>query len=294
MCIIKKKNAMRTTILFLALAIVQLTIANLSAQSLEADEPQTEDELAFTKAFDLYDSGQYEKAVLAFSDFIERYPRSSLRGRAHFNVACGYHELHYNAKAAAVFKEILREGYNENDENSLMEPYTLYKHHSCRHLTEIYLEEKDFSEAERYMEMFDKEYPYQHFCGNEWSAYDHFKATLYAQLYEGKGQHEKAVRYLLPYLFDDQLASNVYLVHELIRLLRAHYTPEEIQTELRRSLTTLSTHKKKGEAQARLILFGEKVNVPLIFFTPDVKSNSLDEYKVAVRENELFKTFLKD
>ncbi|HEY5749559.1 MAG TPA: tetratricopeptide repeat protein [Chryseolinea sp.] len=285
---------MKTTILFLALAIGQLTITKLSAQPVEDAEDQTEDQLAFDKAFALYDSGIYEQAVLAFSDFVERFPKSSLRGRAHFNVAYLYHELHYNAKAAAVFKEILNEGYHENDENSLMEPYALYKHNSCRHLAEIYLEEKDFTQAEMYMEMFDKEYPYQHFCGNEWAAYDLYKATMYARLYEGKGQHERAVRNLVPYIFDNGLASNAHLLHELVLILRAHYTTEEVQAELQRSLTTLSMHAKKGDVQARLILFGEKVNILPNYFVPDVDFNSLDGYKVVINENELFKTFLKE
>ncbi|SHH60134.1 hypothetical protein SAMN04488109_4566 [Chryseolinea serpens] len=285
---------MKTTLLFLALAIAQPTITKLSAQPVEVAEDQTEDQLAFAKAFALYDSGAYEKAVLGFSDFMERFPRSPLRARAHFNVAYLYHELHYNAKAAAVFKEILNEGYNENDENSLMEPYTLYKHNSCRHLAEIYLDEKDFTQAETYMEMFDKEYPYQHFCGNEWAAYDHFKATMYARLYEGKGQYARAVRNLVPYTFDNGLASNAGLLHELVQILRAHYTTAEIQTELRRALTTLSMQAKKGGVQARLTLFGEKVNVTPDYFIPDVDFNSLDGYKVVVNDNELFKTFLKE
>ena len=284
---------MKTTILFLALALTQLTAANLLAQPVEVND-QTEDQLAFDKAFALYDSGTYAQAVLAFSDFMERFPRSPLRGRAHFNVAYLYHELHYNAKAAAVFKEILNEGYNENDENSLMEPYTLYKHNSCRQLAEIYLEEKDFTQAEIYLEMFDKEYPYQHFCGNEWAAYDLYKATMYAQLYEGKGQYERAVRNLVPHIFDNGLASNANLLQELVQILRAHYTTTEIRAELQRSLATLSMHAKKGEVQARLTLFGEKVNVMPNFFTPDVDVNSVDGYQVVVRENELFKTFLKE
>ena len=281
---------MKTPILFLALAIAQFVVTTVPAQSSNT----TEDQLAFDEAFALYDSGTYEQAVLAFSEFIERFPKSPLRGRAHFNVAYLYRELHYNAKAAAVFKEILNEGYNENDENSLMEPYTLYKHNSCRHLAEIYLEEKDFTQAETYMEMFDKVYPYQHFCGNEWAAYDLYKATMYARLYEGKGQYERAVRNLVPYIFENGLASNADLLDELVQILRAHYTTEEIQAELRRSLTTLSMHSKKGEGQARLILFGEKVNIVSNFFTPDVDVSSLDGYKVIVNENELFKTFLKE
>jgi len=279
---------MKTTMLFLALAIAQFT--KLSAQSLEA----TEDQLAFDKAFALYDSGIYERAVLAFSDFTERFPKSPLRGRAHFNVAYLYRELDYNAKAAAVFKEILNEGYNENDENSLMEPYTLYKHNSCRQLAEIYLEEKDFTQAEMYMEMFDKEYPYQHFCGNEWAAYDLYKATMYARLYEGKGQHERAVRNLVPHIFYNGLASNANLLDELMQILRAHYTTEEIQAELRSSLTTLSIHAKKRDVQARLILFGEKVDIIPEYSAPDVDVSNLDGYKVVVKQNELFKTFLKE
>jgi tetratricopeptide (TPR) repeat protein len=285
---------MKTTILFLALAIVQINITKLSAQPVEVVEDRTEDQLAFDKAFALYDSGTHEQAVLAFSDFMERYPRSPLRARAHFNVAYLYHELHYDAKAAAVFKEILNEGYNENDENSLMEPYTLYKHNSCRHLAEIYLEQKDFAQAETSMEMFDKEYPYQHFCGNEWAAYDHYKATMYARLYAGKGQYGRAVRNLVPYTFDNDLASNAGLLHELVLILRTHYTTAEIQAELRHALTTLSMRAKKGEVQARLTLFGEKVNVTPDYFNPNIDFNSLEGYKVVVNENELFKTFLNE
>jgi len=278
---------MKAFILLLALASFTLAAQPLQAQTTEKERP---DQVAFDEAFELYEDGACEKAMLAFSDFMERFPRSPLRPRAHYNVGHICMKLHYNAKAAAVFKEILNQDYNETDENTLMEPYALYKHHSCRNLAEIYLEEKDFAQAESYITMFDKVYPYQHFCGNEWAAYDIYKATMYAKLYEGKGDYKKAVRTLIPLIFENGLASNRELMKDLIDLLHAHYTNDDVRAELQHALSTLTVKNKKRGDVASITLYGEKVDV--FSFAFEEQPVDVEGYRKFVMRNGLFEEFL--
>src|SRR5690349_4844456 len=99
---------------------------------------------------------------------MKEYPQSPAKDDAHFNIGYIQFNLRQYKEAASTFHEILNMSYNELADNSLMEPYKLYKHNSARYLAEISLEVKEWKDAERYIHMYDKEYPYQHFCGNEW------------------------------------------------------------------------------------------------------------------------------
>jgi hypothetical protein len=170
-----------------------------------------------------------------------------------------------------------------------MEPYTLYKHHSCRKLAEIALTEKDYNAAEKYIRMFDKEYPYQHFCGDEWSAYDMYKAVMLCKAHEGKGEIKKAMQVLLPYIFSDALASNREVIRELTRLLEANFTKEQNKQEFTRALSSLSLKENRKEVRATIELYGVKVEVEDYFFDP--KSNANEYFQQKVKENELFQKF---
>src|SRR5262245_45014135 len=121
----------------------------------------------FEKAYAYFDDGDLSGAILEFRKFMEEYPQSHMVPRAHYNVAYISYQLKDYGTAKMIFREILTKPYKEHDSNNLMEPYTLYKHRSSRHLAEIAILEKDYELAEEYIEMFDKKYPYEHFCGNE-------------------------------------------------------------------------------------------------------------------------------
>jgi hypothetical protein len=193
--------------------------------------------------------------------------------------------------AKFIFQEILTKPYNEHDSNNLMEPFTLYKHRSSRHLAEIAILEKDYESAEEYIELFTKKYPYQHFCGNEWAAYFNDVALMRAQVYEGMNQLQKALEVLLPRTFDEFLVSNDEVLDRLIYLLENNYSKESIRAELTRSLESL---KVKVDGNAVLMLYGVKVEI----WSPRDENRLTKDFtghgyfRDIARENRLYKTFL--
>jgi len=138
--------------------------------------------------------------------------------------------------------------------------------------------------------MFDKEYPYQHFCGNEWSAYDMYRAVMLGKVYQGKGETKKAMQVLFPYIFSDALASNQEVLRELSHLLEKAYTKEQNQQEFIRALASLEVKENKKEARATIELYGVKVEVE--DYSYDSKSNSKEYFQRKLKEHELFKRFL--
>lgn len=259
------------------------------------EEALSPDEAQFEKAYAFYENGDFRSAASEFRKFMVEYPASPLVARAHFNVGFISYRLNDYGTAKMILEEILTKPYNERDSNDIMEPYMLYKHRTARLLAEIALQEKDYDAAEEYIEIFDKKYPYQHFCGNEWSAYHNYVAVMRARVYEGTNQTQKALEILLPYIFDDGLSSNENVLDQLIGLLSKNYSKESIREELTLSLASLEVTKSKDEETAIVMLFGVKVEVRGYF--PDEKrgkkSTSRDEYyKKMIKENRLFTTFL--
>jgi tetratricopeptide (TPR) repeat protein len=281
----KKNLPIMKTLLLLA---GMLTCAMVQAQP----EP-TKDEMAFEHAITLYEDDRKEEALLAFYEFMTVYPDSRLRPSAHFNIGVlQFQRQHYEA-ATHAFKEILNADYNELDANSLMEPYMLYKHQSSRFLAEISLEQKDYKAVEEYIHLFEYVYPYQHFCGNELSAYAIYKATMKARLYEGQQKVGKAIQILVPYTFQYALASNEALLDLLINILYRHYPQEQVQQELNNALASIQIKNRKRNTDVTMTLFGETVHLDdLLFDIEDSDQQDLDHYQKMVKENILFVRFL--
>lgn len=252
-----------------------------------------EEKIVFEYAVDLFQNEKHQEAANSFKKFMADFPKSRLKGRAHFNLALSFRALGDTARAKVTFHEILQMGYNEKDENSLMEPYTLYKHHSCRMLALMALDEHDYTAAERYIEMFDKKFPYQHFCGNEWAAYDMFKAVLLAKVYTGTNRFEKAVKTLVPYTFSDALASNEKVLEELEVIVRREYTKPEIKAELINAIESLQVTQKKDRTIATITLFKTNVEVEDYFLEKETNESAVEHYKKLVMSNGFFKKYLE-
>lgn len=261
---------------------------------------KTDDQKLFDKATGYYYDDNYDSALLVFHKFIETYPNSDLKGRAHYNLGyINFQKENYD-EAKQIFLNILQQKYNEHDPNGLMEQYTLYKHKSCEHLAEIYLKESNYTEALRYTKLFDKKYPYKHFCGNELRAYDIYRARCYARVFEGQKTYAKAIRTLLPYLFNDGLASNAPLLEDLTRIVDRIYTKDYLNPELNKAISGFKIKKTKHKEYGLITIFGTKVKVyyDALFElgNPDFEANSkLDEnalYHKAILTNAFFKQYL--
>lgn len=269
------------------MVVISFCVAQTKAQ----DTTQTQDQILFDHAVQYFADGHYTRAAEEFETFLSKFPTSPLLGRAHYNLGLTHYRLLNYITAKKVFLQILDQPYNEQDKNDIMEPYTLYKHHSCRMLTEIALVEKDYRAAEKYIRMFDEEYPYQHFCGNEWAAYDMYKAVMLAKAFEGQGETKKALGSLLPYIFSNALASNEEVLRLLTDILEAHYSQEQNQQAFAKALATLEIKETKKSTRAFINLYDVKIEVN--DYNYETKNNSSKEYyEHSLREHELFKRFL--
>jgi len=265
----------------------------LAQKSRKLKEPkQKPDQVAFQIAADLFDDQQYKASLRAFQRFRVQFPNSSLKASAHYNVALIYYISHEYDSAKNVFIQILDQPYNERDPNDIMEPYKLYKHNTCRILAEISIEEKEFEMAERYITMFDKEYPYQHFCGNEWAAYGMYCAVMKARVHNGLSRPEKAVQELVPYIFDNGLASNERLLEELCDVLKGNYSSSEIKEELNKALASIVIRKEKDSETGFMTLYGIEVEINQWYSDEKNEKTGVEFYKEIAVNSELFKRYL--
>jgi hypothetical protein len=264
---------------------------------------QTEEQKLFDKAFELHEDEELDSALIVFRQFRTQYPNSELSPRVHYNIGYILNEQGKKDEAKTVFKEVLASNYNEKDPGGrgLMGPqYALYKHFSCEQLADIYITEKNYVEAEKYVRLFDKKYPYEHFCGNELTAYQIFKSRSYAKVYDGQGKTDEAIKQLIPHIFYTGLADDDELIKDLILLLDKRYKTDDIKSELIKSISTLKIidSKKRGEI-ATIELYGLKINVNEYALydlnNPDFEMNEKlegqEKYLKAIRTNELFKQY---
>lgn len=260
---------------------------------------KSKDELRFDEIFDVYYDEEYDSALVLFNQFIIEFPNSNLYPRAKYNIGYIYRELGNYDLAIEVFKDIISSNYNDQESfGGLMEQYTLYKHRSSKHLTEIYLDRNEYQLAFRYIRMFDKRYKYEHFCGNELFANEIYTASAYGRYYNGIGKSEKAIKLLSQYLFYNGLASNAYLVKLLDKILKEKYNSDELDRLLSESKATLTMHKKRG---AYIEFFGSKVYIDdyslFAQSNPDVEKNLglnvMERYKKVIETHPIFNQGIK-
>jgi hypothetical protein len=232
-----------------------------------------------------------EKALDAMTAIMSGRPKTGRKAERHFNAGVQQFNRQAYNEAAITFKEILAMDYDEMAANNIMEPFKLYKHRSAWFLAEISLRVKNWEEAERYIYIFDKKYPYRHFCGNELSAYRVMKATMDARLHEGQGKIDQSVRDLVPYIFDDVFASNVTALSLLRQILRSNYSIDEVRTELVQGIGTMKVDTAK--MQAVLVVFDTEASINGYFISKQ-HGNFGDEARMIVRANPLFIEFLEE
>jgi hypothetical protein len=112
-----------------------------------------------------------------------------------------------------------------------------------------------------------------------------------ARLYEGQQKIEKAIRTLVPYVFDNGLASNTEVLDLLINILYRHYSADEIKRELNEALATIAVKKGKRTG-ATMILYGEKVELESYYFDEGNQPRDQAYYQAKAKETILFTRFL--
>ena len=242
-------------------------IVNGQEKKLEADQKE------FDEAMGIYYKKNYELAIHAFQNFIQDFPDSELIGRAKYNLAFIYEETNQPDKAIPVFKEILNSKFTEKDASgSLMEQYALYKHRSSAFLADIYLEKENYLVALKYNKLADKKYPYKHFHYVERIDREIYLSLNYSKIYQGLGEYQKSLKYLLPYTF----YGRNYIVQYLIMSLDSVYTQAQIQAELRNAIKSLKIKKNKNYASVSFFERNLKIYNRLLY--SDINDPNIEEY----------------
>lgn len=251
------------------------------------------DQARFEALVELAYQKQNQEALDGFRQFMVDFPDSDLKPRAHYNVAYLLRETYKMLESAKVFEEILSAGYSDTEAyGGIMEQYALYKHRSAEHLAEIYLYMGNYDTAEKYVVMFDKEYPYEHFCGNELAANEIYTARMYAEVYLGQGKTDKAIQTMLPHLFSTGLASNAKLLAVLEKALEKRYSAEELKAL---SQAAFSSFKYVDYGNASITLLGKSVTVyaeGAFQFSADNTSDSAPLLRQAVKQHPILSKYL--
>ena len=217
------------------------------------------DQIDFDLAINTYYDEELDSALVLFQKFLLNHPDSPLVPKVKYNIGYILREVGKDEESIPVFEEILASDYNDREKfGGLMEQYALYKHRSASHLAEIYLDAGDYEKAKKYIKLFDKKYKYKHFCGNELKANQIYTAIIYARLYNGEGKRQKAIKTLLPFIFDSGYASNLELLDLLNNLLREQYSVEEIRILVKDAKASL---KETNKDVAQINFLGTRIKV---------------------------------
>lgn len=188
------------------------------------------------------------KVIENYTELITKYPKSKLIFRTLNNKGFAELELKYYAEAEKTFLKILNSAANDKEKggigSGLMgEPYANYKNRACKILADLEMKNKKYQEAINYLD-FTKNYPYHHFCGNEFASEEIYMAEMYSKCYLGLNQYEKALDILLPNIIENGLASNTELVNITFNALLKNYKKEDLKTQFENSFKNVVAVKE--------------------------------------------------
>lgn len=207
------------------------------------------------------------KALDYYQELIDVYPHSRLRYRALNNMASVYYTLKKYDGAIATCKRMLASDADDKETGGvgsgfMGEPYTNYKNRAAKMAASICLRQGSYAEALRYVAL-TKQYPYQHFCGNEYEADRIYVATLYGRAYMGLHLYDSAQAVLFPYLLYGGGASNNEAVEVIYELLLKTHTKEEIKAQL---MEAFKNYRKGDNSDYIIVFFGTTIHITYITF----------------------------
>ena len=252
----------------------------------------------FEYASKLYERENYDSALYLFAAIYNKgIGNPALIAKSYYNIGIIYLEKKDTVNARRIFKDIIYSNFDDMDRGGtgsglMAEPYALYKNNSCKILTMMALQEKDFVNALSYTEMADKDFPYIHFCGNEYAANDIYMASMYARCYEGLGNKERAIETLLPHCIENGLANNSRLVDQLCILLKEKYSKEAIKQQIESAISGMYIKQKKLRDYVDSSYYTKIFNTELEL---DVYSSDIDYRKTKhLNQIELHRYYFKE
>lgn len=192
-----------------------------------------------------------ENALEYYQELIDSFPKSNLLFRALNNK--GYIELALDdtEEATKTFQRILESKADDKEKggvgSGLMgEPYANYKNRAAKILAKIYIEGKDYKKAIKYLDL-TKQFPYRHFCGNEYAADEIYMCKQYANCYLGLKDTEMALKILLPNLLKNGLSNNSDIVVLTFETLLKRYSKAELKVLYENAFKSYKTEKIKSK-----------------------------------------------
>lgn len=300
----QKKSAKEDLILFAKTAAIQDLINEELWSTINPNDTTVltnEEKIKRNFAIEI-NKNALNKVIKNYEQLIKEYPKSNLLFRALNNKGFAELELNDNKKAKETFLEILKSKANDKEKGGIGsgimgEPYANYKNRACKMLAELEIKNGNYQEALNYLNE-TKNFPYQHFCGNEYAADDIYMADSYSKCYLGLNQYEKAYDQLIPNIIENGLASNFVLVNTAINALLKNYKKEDLKIQFENSFKNVTVEKitaNKSEYTAYNINFlNRKIKLDIWQLYEGMnEAEKQKEYNRILSESEFYKLLTK-
>lgn len=239
------------------------------------------------------------KSLEYYEKLIKEFPKSNLYLPAINNAALVSHQLGYEEKAIKYFQAMLKMDRDDQLENGneieiLSETQANIKNRACKNLAEIHINKGEYEQAITYLEL-TKEYPFSHFCGNEYAEDDIYVATLYTKAYQGLGKVDSALQYALPHMFSNGLADNIDIVMLIIDILKENYDLKQVKEDFEKSYSNYYSETKRNtkvEWKNYYMTFFD-CTIPLPFYELEFSENTDMTIKENVEKSYFYKWLTK-
>ena len=268
------------------LLLQQLVSKDLELDDIINSKDSTKQELATDIKETILD-----KALEYYQELIDSFPKSKLLFRTLNNK--GFIELALDNKVEAkkTFQKILDSKTDDKEKGGIgsgimAEPYANYKNRASKILAKISIKDSNYSEAIKYLDL-TKNYPYRHFCGNEYAADEIYMSELYAKSYLGINDTQKALKILLPNILENGLADNSDLVDLAYKTLLKDYQKDELKVKFEQAFKSYQTEKIKSKKE-------EYEKYYITFFDTKIELSSwlLDYLKPEEKQAEIHNIYI--
>jgi tetratricopeptide (TPR) repeat protein len=199
---------MKKTILTLLLTLAALTAYG---QKMPSDY--------FEEADGYFAQKKYDEALTGYQYIVDNHPRSKYYPKALLNAGCiRFFQEDYEF-ATVIFKKVLQCKSRESAVDGTDDPYANYKHKASTILSAIYYKRREYKESLHYLQLADSAYPCRNISDKELAENKIESAIVYADIYQGLEQPDKAIGKLMGSAWLDGTADNSAIIDRLHGLL---------------------------------------------------------------------------
>jgi len=244
--------------------------------------------------------------VRSHSNFLTEKPNDSI-ATMYYNVAAALTRLNRTEEAKMMFMNIVEsdiESYNATyyhgsdipgDTTSNMYGYgsftSNYKNAACLNLANIFIDQKDFEQALKYVTKADLVYQLNYNCGTGHYAYRNRLRNAYALCYEGLKKYDEAFELLLPHcMIHSWMEQN----KTLVRIIKEQYTDDEIRKEILLAINSITitidsnvttSYMQSGDSSWTINHISGKGTMQLFGTTITLPTPSLSKGETVTKQN---------